>query len=254
MKLYKKYLSFLLTIVLSLSLVSCNSETPAKAQAKFDNFLEDAFIESVTSDTLTLHYKLKDASKYGIKDSKPTLGSFSIKDIKDEYKDLEKSLKSLKSFEYNSLTEEQQTTYDILKSYLETEIKGKDFAYYHTIFSPTTGLQANLPITLAEYKFYDKDDVKDYLGLCKDIDRYFKDIMEYEGEKSKKGLFMADFAVDDIIAQCEAFISDPENSYLITTFNNKIDALTDLTDEEKNNLKNENKKTILESVIPAYTE
>ena len=41
MKLYKKYLSFLLTIVLSLSLVSCNSETPAKAQAKFDNFLED---------------------------------------------------------------------------------------------------------------------------------------------------------------------------------------------------------------------
>ena len=252
MKLYKKYLSFLLTIVLSLSLVSCNSETPAKVQAKFDNFLEDAFIESVTSDTLTLHYKLKDASKYGIKDSKPTLGSFSIKDIKDEYKDLEKSLKSLKSFEYNSLTEEQQTTYDILKSYLETEIKGKDFAYYHTIFSPTTGLQANLPITLAEYKFYDKDDVKDYLGLCKDIDRYFKDIMEYEGEKSKKGLFMADFAVDDIIAQCEAFISDPENSYLITTFNNKIDALTDLTDEEKNNLKNENKKTILESVIPAY--
>ena len=252
MKKINKILCLLIALIFSFSLVCCNNELPEDVQSKFDNFLEDTFVESVTSDTLTLHYKLKDASKYGIKDTNPTLGSFSIKEMENENKDLEKSIKSLKDFKYDSLTKDQQTTYDILKSYLETELKGEDFTYYHTIFSPTTGLQANLPITLAEYKFYNKNDINDYLGLCKDIDRYFKDILTYEEEKSKKGLFMADFAVDDIVAQCEAFIAAPENNYLITTFNNKVDALTDLNAEEKNNLKNDNKKIILESVIPAY--
>ena len=36
---------------------------------------------------------------------------------------------------------------------------------------------------------------------------------------------MPDAAADRIIAQCEAFIADPEENYLIEYFNDKIDSL-----------------------------
>lgn len=252
MKKLNKFFCLLVTIVLSLSLVSCNPELPEDVQAKFDKFLEEEFVEYVSSDTLTLHYTLKDSSKYNIKDFEPTLGTFSADELEKNYEDITTTLKKLESFDYYSLTEDQQLTYEILKSYLETEEKSKDFTYYYSILSPTIGLQANLPITLAEYKFYDEDDVDDYIQLLKEVSPYFDNIITYEKEKSKQGLFMADFAVDDIVEQCKEFISSPKDNYLISTFNNKVDALSSLSAEERENYKKSNEEVILTSLIPAY--
>lgn len=252
MKNIKRYLCLLIAMILLLSLTSCNPQLPEDVQAKFDKFLEEEFVDYVTSDTLTLHYTLKDSSKYDIKEFEPTLGDFSIEELEKNNKDIANTLKQLKSFDYYSLSKDQKLTYDILEKYLETEEKSKDFTYYYSILSPTIGLQANLPITLAEYKFYDKDDIDDYISLIKEVGPYFDNIITYEKEKSKKGLFMSDFAVDDIVEQCTKFISSPKDNYLIITFNNKVDSIGSLSAEEKEQYKVENEKVILNSLIPAY--
>ena len=62
-------------------------------------------------------------------------------------------------------------------------------------------------------------------------DEYFDQIISFEKEKADAGLFMSDFACQNIIDQCNAFIVDSDNHYLIETFNTRIDKLTGLTQD-----------------------
>ena len=65
------------------------------------------------------------------------------------------------------------------------------------------GIQAQLPILLAEYSFYNKQDIEEYIDLLPCIYDYFEDIVIFEEEKSNRGLFMRDEVADRIIGQCE---------------------------------------------------
>lgn len=263
MKKSKKILCLFVSLVLSLSLVSCNENlsdqsststisNSVSVQDSFDTYLDTLFKESVTSDTITLHYTLKNPDKYNIKNIKPTLGTFTEDELKNHDKDVKAELKKLESFDYDSLTKKQKTTYDIIKNYLSVENMSSGLSYYTSVLSPTIGLQAQLPVTFAEYSFYDEDDVKSYISLLNLTDEYFSQIIAFEKEKSKKGLFMADFAVDDIVDQCNDFIKNPDSNYLISTFDSRISNLSSISDEAKEKYKEENKKAVLESIIPAY--
>ena len=68
------------------------------------------------------------------------------------------------------------------------------------------------------------------------MDDYFKEIAVFEVEKSKAGLFMPDFAAETVINACQIFTADPDNNYLIDTFDTRIDAMADLSNEKKNGI------------------
>ena len=87
-----------------------------------------------------------------------------------------------------------------------------------------------------------KKDVEDYLKLLALTDEYFDQIISFEKEKADAGLFMSDFACQNIIDQCNAFIADSDNHYLIETFNTRIDKLTGLTQSEKRPLQTAERK------------
>lgn len=263
MKKINKFLAFIFCLVFSFSLVSCNIDNSSKGiqqtseknktvQKDFDKFLSNLFIDNVTSDSITLHYTLKDPTKYGITKLTPTLGQLTDAEFKKDEKETNNTLKKLKTFNYSQLTQKQQTTYKVVKDYYETEKKSNGLSYYSTVISPTIGLQAQLPTILAEYNFYSKDDVTTYIALLNLVDDYFNQIIDFEKKKSKDGLFMADFAVNDIVDQCNEFIKNTDNNYLITTFNNKIDQISGLTDDEKNAFKESNKTAVLNCIIPSY--
>ncbi len=216
--------------------------------------MEQIFKNEVQSDSITLNYTLQEPEKYGIKNYVPTFGNYSIKDMKDGITTGKQYLKKLKQFDYSTLSESQKITYDVLSTYLEDQGKNKKLLYYNETLSPTTGLQAQLPVLLAEYHFTEKQDIVDYLELLPKINDYFKQIISFEKQKSKKGLFMSTAAVNDVISQCQAFISNPKNNYMITLFNSKMDQFEGLTDQEKINFKSKNEAAVFNHVIPAYKE
>ena len=252
MKKTTKIISLILSFILIFSLVSCDKVNNENEQISFNDYLSAEFKDFVTSDSITLHYMLKDPSNYGIEDFTPTLGDIDIATLEQDEDSISDELVGLKQFDYDSLTDDQKLTCDIIKSYLETEEKAKGFTYYQSVLSPTIGLQAQLPVTLAEYKFYTKKDADDYITILNLLKAYFEGIIGFEQAKSAKGLFMSDSAVDAIVSQCNGFIKDPENNFLINTFNSRLDSLGDLTEEDKVNYKASNKKAVLEEVIPAY--
>ena len=56
----------------------------------------------------------------------------------------------------------------------------------------------------------------------------------------------------EVIQQCQDFIDDPENNYLLEIFNQKIDEIHNLTSDEKTAFKTRNESMINSYVIPAY--
>jgi uncharacterized protein (DUF885 family) len=252
----KKIIGYLGTIILLLYIAtfSGKSSQPYGDSKDFDAFLEDIFVQSVQSDTLTLNFSLEAPEKYGIEDIPTTLGEYGIEALEEDIAETEYYLKCLKSFQYKKLNTEQQLIYDILDDYLHQAVKINKFKYYEECLGPETGNQSQLPIVLAEYNFYTKEDIDQYILLLPCVYDYFNDIIKYEQEKSKQGLFMSDAVANSIIEQCREFIKNPEENFLIKRFNEKVSEYNGLSQDEIEKYQNENKEAILNYVIPAYEE
>lgn len=252
MKLHKRFIYPLLMVCVSLSCMLCGCMQKSENPSSFEEYTEQLFLEEISGNTLNLHYTLAYPENYGIKDYDVTLGNFSIEDLENYDKELLELKAELEAYDYDTLTTEQQLTYDIIEDHIETELTTADLYLYDELLSPTTGYQAQLPVLLAEYTFRTEKDISDYLTLCSQVEDVFDDILEFERRKSAEGLFMADFVADDIIRQMQDFIASPDDNYMIAVFNDKIDAFPNLTDEQRAKYKKQNYAIITASLIPAY--
>lgn len=252
MKLSKKYFISFLLFIWCILLTGCSHRTSKNSSADFSVLTDEIFKEYVTSDSITLNYTLSDPSKYGISNHKPTLGSYSVSSMKADAVLNENFYQRLKQIDRKKLSAKQQITYDILLYQFRLEHSFNNLYLYSESLSPTIGIQAQLPVLLAEYNFYSKKEIEDYEVLLARVPEYFNQITAFEREKSKAGLFMSDFAVNDIVQQCKKFISLKEENFLITTFNDKIEKFGGITEGEKETFKKQNRDNILKYLIPAY--
>lgn len=234
-----------------ISLTACNFDTKTE-EKKFDEYLKKQFVETVSTDSITLHYKLKNPEEYGIEKFEPTLGEINQAEFDKADKEIENEIKVLKSFKYEKLTEEQKLTYDIILSYLNISLASKGLSYYQSILSPLSGFQLNFPTTLSEYQFYNEQDIKDYITLLGKTGEYFDDIIAFEKEKSKQGIYMPDYTIDEIIKQCKEYTANTTDNVLMGTFEDRLALLTTISEESKQQYREQNSKAVLESVLPAY--
>lgn len=257
-RLYALFFTFSLTIAALTASAGCTFpanaknavSSPIESAATFDSFLDEFFRSEVTGNTINLHFTLSDPESYGITESPITLGNISQEAISDSFAKTENILSLLEKYDYEDLSVKQQLTYDILSDYLHTQLRTADLSLYEEILKPSTGIQAQLPVLYEEYKFYTKDDVGNYLALIALTGDYFEQIIDFEQKKADAGLFMSDFTCDNIISQCENFIANTEDHYLIVTFNNKVEQLADLSAEEREAYKSKNETLVKENVLP----
>lgn len=223
------------------------------AHLTFSELTEQIFLKEVTGDSITLHYTVASPDAMSIPDMPPTLGHIGEQTRLASIAQVESYLKALENISYDTLSKEDQITYDILKWQFEAICSSRNFSYFSEDISPTIGIQAQLPILLAEYEFRCSKDIEDYILLLRQLPDYYKELLAYEQEKAAAGLFMAGFTVDAVVSQCQDFLCDVNSHYLATTFNNRIDALEWLSEEQKSQFQALNVATLTEYVYPAYT-
>ncbi len=219
---------------------------------RFDRYTKAMFKEEVSSDTLNLHFVLAHPENFGIDSYEVTLGGYDKNDRAEAIEDQKKLEEDLKKFKKKKLTTEQQITYDILTDYLAREKTAENLYYYGDVFSPLSGIQQMIPVLLAEYTFREQKDVDEYLELVSQLGDYFDSYIVFEKEKVDEGLGVPDFALKETIEGCEDFIKKPEDNYLISTFDERVDNLSFLSDAEKKDYKEKNKNLIINDVCPAY--
>ncbi len=223
-----------------------------KAQQDFDQMTKDLFMSEVDGNLITLHYTLADPAAYGITEYEKTFGNVSLEQSQKAMEETRQLKDSLDSIDSSLLRQDQLLTYRILNAYLDTQLSSQGLELYDQPLSSSLGVQSQLPILLAEYTFYTKQDIEDYLELLSTIDAYYGEIIAFEQQKSQAGLGLSDTAIDRIIASCNAYLLDADHSFMAQTFDTRLDHVEGLTQEEKDGYSARNRQTINDHFVPAY--
>lgn len=223
-------------------------------QTEFDNYTASLVTSSLSNDTLSMHFYIANANDYFQTDFPQSLGNFSLKDMKESQTDCIKQINTLKKFDYKSLSKSRQITYDILLSHFQTELDFGDLCEYYDCLSPTTGIQAQLPILLSEYEFYSEKDIKNYLLLLKSVPDFFESIINFQSEKIENKTFMSKSNCESIIAQCLSLVNEKQaNDNLLTkTFYSRLKNCNFLSDDAVSKYTNLNKEYVTKYVLSSY--
>ena len=238
-----------------LSIIYAAILSPAgKSTGSFSEFCTTLFREEMKSNTMNLHFTLKDPKAAGIDSYEITLGSLSGDSPHNQARQLKKLSEELKKYSHRSLKEKDRLTCRLLSDYISRQQNLAAYPYYDEPLTPSGGVTSQLPVLLAEYTFRNTRDIKDYLGLLSQMDTYFLGILDYEQKKADAGLFMSDEACLKVIEGCEVFTEHPDDNFLIDTFSNRLNAMDGLTDTQKNAYLKQHSKVLSDHVIPAYSQ
>ena len=250
----RKNINILVAAVVSGSLLllsACGTEEPGDQNEKFEEYTQEVFCNEVSSNTINLHYTLKNPEDYGITDYEVSLGSF--ESDPDMIKvSAENMRQSLQEFSYEGLNLQNRITFDILEYQVKSAEKNADYVLYEEPLGLVSGVQTQFPVVMSEYRFYDRQDVETYLELLEMTGEYFDSLIKFEREKADAGLFMADYALDTVLEQCRAFLDMGDGNYLYSTFADRIGDVKKLTKEEKSNYIQDNALAVSDYVFPAY--
>lgn len=238
-----------------LSIIYAAILSPAgKSTGSFSEFCTTLFREEMKSNTMNLHFTLKDPKAAGIDSYEITLGSLSGDSPHNQARQLKKLSEELKKYSHRSLKGKDRLTCRLLSDYISRQQNLASYPYYDEPLTPSGGVTSQLPVLLAEYTFRNTRDIKDYLGLLSQMDTYFLGILDYEQKKADAGLFMSDEACLKVIEGCEVFTEHPDDNFLIDTFSNRLNAMDGLTDTQKNSYLKQHSKVLSDHVIPAYSQ
>lgn len=228
---------------------------PASAensQTLFEELTGDIFRENAASSILDRHYLMAEPENFNLSKPESLYGNADLEGLQKSSDAIAGYLDRLNAIDPDSLSPEDQLDYQILKAYLETESTCQGLELYTQPLAPTIGVQAQLPILLAEYEFYREEDIDDYFSLLEGLGAYFDQILSLEQEKASQGLMMSDDAIDRVLDSCEPYLDSSENCVLAGTFSERLDRLNGLDSAKKENYVRRHKELIRTAFVPAY--
>lgn len=235
--------------------------TSGRDSRSFSSLCETIFKDELSDNTLNLHYILAQPEDYGIAHYPPMLPGYQSGSGEVSGQRLDFYIDTLEKIDVNKLSEEQQYTYTLLSRFLAQSKEGSSFAYYDEPLAPSSGMQSELPILLAEYTFRSKTDVDDYLALLDQTDEYFASLLLYEQEKKEAGLLQADTSLMQVCEQCYSILSKTElengTHFLQTTFRERLEILLAegiITKEEAAKYVSANDRLLTTVMQPAYED
>ncbi|MEI3525640.1 MAG: DUF885 family protein [Eubacteriales bacterium] len=95
------------------------------------------------------------------------------------------------------------------------------------------GVQAQLPVLLAEYAFYCRKDIDDYLALLNQLDAYYRALLTYQEQKAEAGLFMSSDTASRVMEGCRSFLQNQDQHFLLTSFSERLAEADFLSDQER---------------------
>jgi uncharacterized protein (DUF885 family) len=251
-------------VLISVSNVSCtpissSENASASLEARqaaadaLDAVANNIFTYIVEDNSINMNFYVAHPEDFGVeRPNPPTIGQFSAEYIEKEMLFFDRQSDLLAEIARDALERDDRLTYDVLVSFCADADEGREYIYFNEYLQPISGINTQLPVILAEYHFYEKADIDDYIAVLKTVPGYFDQLTEFEREKSDRGLFMSDRTADHVIKQCNDFIKTPEENILLDAFDENLEEIDWLSDEEKSDYKEANRDGVLNYIVPAY--
>lgn len=260
----KRFLSvrqwlFTLILLTSLSAVTLLCYGHVHADAEFEAFAEDFFLQEATANPIHFHYTIDDAGAYRIDEAQLALPVYRAGDAANDAYALSLLADKLHAFENRDLSENDRYLYELLCPYTDALRRTAAYPYFAEPLSPSSGAVAELPILLAEYRLDTVQDIELYLSVLEQIPDYLAGLAVYEREKAQAGLFMSDDTADTVIGQCSALMDrgslEAGTHFLEDTFTDRLAQLAAqgiLTEDEVRSYQAQNDRLLTTVVAPAY--
>ncbi len=264
----KKIISTLLVLMLVLqggcqkqtnsntSNVEVNSEEAVAEQQRFDEFIQNEFIESMEDDYLSTHVYFEHPENYGIDVStmEVNLGTRADEDhLAENAEEITATLTELNSFDSALLTTEQQDTLDIYRSMLELSqaLNDEKYQYMSSGFESMSGLHSQLPTLFADYVLRSEQDVEDLILLLADVKPYMESVIAYTHKQAELGYLMMD--IDSVSEYCQKIVNEQENSAVLSSMLASVDKVA-MDESKREALKTQLTDTFKSSFLAAYDE
>ena len=245
-----------LGIVLLVILLSAGSTFSAMAdtQADFDRFLQEDWEETVESDYLTMHNSVSDYRSLGLEKPEVTLGDVDYDEFTESVDSIDETLDKLHAFDPEQLSDSQKYDYRIYEFYLECMRGLYSHPNLNDMFRPYIGYLTNVTDYFADFPFYEKQDVEDYLTLIAELPDYIGQMKTFTAEQAEQGYFLDEYSLDDAMYEMNEFIEAGEENTMIINFEGNLDKFEGATEEEKDAYKARNREIVLNEIIPAYED
>ena len=255
-----KQLLVMAALLLCFSSLTIFLFTYRQDEKRFTNITNQLFVNEMTGNTLNMHYTLACPENFGIYDYDPLLPGYSAAGTRNGLIATENTLAKLNSLHTENLSDSDAYLCKLLTRSLENTLELGNYTYYQDPLSPASGMQAQLPILLAEYTFRSKRDVEDYLALLDQTDEYFASLLVYEQEKAAAGLGVPASCLRQVREQCDTIVTkeslESGNHFLQTTFRDRLENLCnqgEITLEEAQRYLAQNDRLLKTVLLPAYT-
>ncbi len=177
---------------------------------------------------------------------------------------------TLLSYDFENQSPENQLNTKILSFYMKGIIDGEPFSDYGYPVNQMFGIQSGLPSLMeSAHKLEDKSDIKAYISRLSKFDIKFDQLIEDHLKISEsKGIIPPKIIIKQVLDEMKGFvgaksestsISDKKKSPVTTNilyvnFETKVDKLTEISKEDKNDFKKQVAHEIKTTVFPAYNK
>lgn len=217
-----------------------------------DLFFERVFLELALKDPELLS-TLRILEPMGITFHNDELTNVSPERGREMLEKAKRDLATLRSYDYDSLTENQQMSYDILDYFLQQNVDAEPFLYHNYPVNQLFGIQNDLPDFLINiHQVTTVEEAQDYLARLHKVPVKFDQTIAGLQLRQDAGIVPPRFVVERVLGEMRNLISKPATqNTLYTTFAEKLDSISMIGDQ-RDPLLAECATALEGQVYPAY--
>jgi uncharacterized protein (DUF885 family) len=170
----------------------------------------------------------------------------------------------LRTYDYDTLSPDQQLSYDIYEWLLEDRVRGHPFAYYdYSVNSLTIWGKQNwvIDFMVNHQPISNKQEATDYIARLSHLDTWVEQLLAGLKRREEVGVIPPRYIIEESIGQVEGHLHmqgpdscDVEEIELYTSFRKKLAQIEAIGEEEKQDLLDAAKTEIERTFIPAFIE
>jgi uncharacterized protein (DUF885 family) len=163
-------------------------------------------------------------------------------------------LAELRAYPLERQTPGQQLSTRVLTWFIEDQLEGEKFRFHNYPVNQLFGVQNGTPdFLIQQHRIEDRRGAEDFIARLGEVDRKFGQVIEGLKLREARGIVPPRFVIERVLVEMRAFAAHaPADNPLCVHYAAKVDALKDLADAERTELRGRCARAVQAHVIPAY--
>lgn len=181
------------------------------------------------------------------------LDDISLEKLREDGLFAEAILERLRSFDPDTLNDNQRLTIDILDWHLEQQIRDQPFLLHNYRVHQLFGLQVSLMnVFLNAHQIRTIQNAENYVARLNAVDEKLNQLINILNEQETQGIVAPSFILESVLRQMPKFSENPEEHFFYTSFAAKLANINDLDEMDRSTLLAAAVQAVDTSVLPAF--